>query len=63
MGSGTRLLLLWMVVALLWVLPVLFFARDAAFFPLWPVLLYLAIATGISLLVLARTVRWFRRRA
>ena len=62
MGSGARLLPLWIVVALLWVLPVRFFARNAAFFPLWPVLLYLALVVGVSLFAIVYTVQWLRRR-
>jgi CHASE2 domain-containing sensor protein len=61
MDAGTHLLLLWIAVALGWLLPVWFLAHNAVFVPLWPALLYLAMATGVTIVALVWTFRGFLR--
>ncbi len=61
MDAGTHLLLLWVAVALGWILPVWFLAHNAVFVALWLALLYLAVVTAVTILALVWTIRWFRR--
>jgi asparagine N-glycosylation enzyme membrane subunit Stt3 len=63
MRSGRWLLALWFVVGAVWILPILYLSRNAVFFPLWPVVVYLAVAVALLLLALVLSLLRARRRS